>query len=182
MKNFTKITSLEDPSLTKLVKNGFSLVEVVMAVAIAALGIITVLGLIPGSLASIREAGEITSRTRIIASISSEIQMSDWGNRSSAGVPWTGLGAFLDRRWSFDDQANLLSGDGADLAMQQSYLARVRLPEQRVSVSGQQGLNGDLVNLMVDIATVNDPGFGFENNANVFSVPIIVARRYATGQ
>jgi len=165
-----------------ITNKGFSLVEVVMAVAIAALGIITVLGLIPGSLSSIREASEITSRTRIIASISSEIQMSDWGNRVGAGVPWSGLSVFLERKWSFDDQANLLGGDGQDLSMQQAYLARIRLPDQRISLSGQQQINGDLVNLIIDIATVNDPQFNFDNTINVFSAPIIVARRYATGQ
>jgi uncharacterized protein (TIGR02598 family) len=160
---------------------GFSLVEVVMAVAIAALGIITVLGLIPGSLASIREASEITSRSRIIAAISSDIQMADWGANTGGTGTWSGVDAFLIRKWSFDDQANLLSEGDGDLASQQAYLARVRRPEQQVTLSGQTGLNPDLINLYVDIATVNDPGFGFETEAAVFSYPIIVSRRYSTG-
>jgi uncharacterized protein (TIGR02598 family) len=160
----------------------FSLVEVVMAVAIAALGIITVLGLIPGSLTSIREAGEITSRTRIISVISSEIQLSDWGSRGGGSVPWTGLQSFLDQKWYFDDQANPLPQDGQDLATQQSYIARVRLPEQRLALSGQSAANPDLVNLILDIAAVSDPSFAFESDVFVESFPIIVARRYATGR
>lgn len=161
---------------------GFSLVEVVMAVAIAALGIITVLGLIPGSLASIREASEITSRSRILAAISSDIQMSDWGTKTGGTGAWSGIGVFLNRKWSFDDQANILSETGGNLASQQAYLARVRQPAQTIVLSGQTGLNSDLVNLVVDIATVNDPSFGWEPGVAVSSFPIIVARRYSTGQ
>jgi uncharacterized protein (TIGR02598 family) len=167
---------------------GFSLVEVVMAVAIAALGIITVLGLIPGSLTSIREAAEITSRTRIISTISAEIQMSDWGRRSNGPVPWSGLQTFLEQKWHFDDQANPLPTEGQDLGTQQAYLARVRSPEQRVALSGQTTPNPDIVNLILDIAAVGDPSYDFpagdggELSPLVQSFPVIIARRYATGR
>lgn len=161
--------------MVRMGRQGFSLVEVVMSVAIAALGIITVLGLIPGSLASMREAGDITARTRIIATISSEIQSSNWGQLN--GDTWTGIDILSQANWHFDDQANPLKKGSSDLDMRQVYLARIRLSDRRVQISGQAAPNPDLLNMMVDIAVNPDPNFGFNNPETFGSWPIIVARR-----
>jgi uncharacterized protein (TIGR02598 family) len=162
-------------NLIRIGRQGFSLVEVVMSVAIAALGIITVLGLIPGSLASMREAGDITARTRIIASISSEIQSSNWGQLN--GDTWSGMTTLSQDNWYFDDQANPLKKGSSDLDMRQVYVARIRQSNRRVQISGQAAPNPDLLNLMVDIAVNPDPNFGFSNPETYGSWPIIVARR-----
>lgn len=146
-----------------------------MSVAIAALGIITVLGLIPGSLASMREAGDITARTRIIATISSEIQSSNWGQLN--GDTWSGINTLSQDNWHFDDQANPLKKGSSDLDMRQVYVARIRLSDRRVQISGQAAPNPDLLNMMVDIAVNPDPNFGFSNPETFGSWPIIVARR-----
>ncbi len=56
-------------------ERGFSLIEVTIAMAIAALGIITILGLIPRGMDTMREAGDQAIRGRIEQAILNELQM-----------------------------------------------------------------------------------------------------------
>lgn len=57
---------------------GFSLVEVTLAMAIAAVALVTLLGLIPQGLTTMREAGDLAIGGRIHQQILNEIQMADF--------------------------------------------------------------------------------------------------------
>lgn len=59
---------------------GFSLVEVTLAVAIAALAIITLLGLLPQGLEMSRKTGLITSNSYILEQIVRDIENAQWAN------------------------------------------------------------------------------------------------------
>lgn len=57
---------------------GFSLVEVTIAMAIAAVAMVTLLGLIPQGMETMREAGDAAIEARIHQQILNEIQMADF--------------------------------------------------------------------------------------------------------
>jgi uncharacterized protein (TIGR02598 family) len=61
-------------------QGGFSLVEVTLAVAIAALAIITLLGLLPQGLEMSRKTGLITSNSYILEQIVRDLENAQWAN------------------------------------------------------------------------------------------------------
>lgn len=58
--------------------SGFSLVEAVLAVSIAATIILVVVGLIPSSLDQMAEAAKITAEARIVQTVTADYQMRPW--------------------------------------------------------------------------------------------------------
>lgn len=58
--------------------NGFSLVEVTLAMAIAAVALVTLLGMIPQGLATMNEASDLAIGGRIHQQLLNEIQMADF--------------------------------------------------------------------------------------------------------
>ncbi|MFN0078458.1 MAG: Verru_Chthon cassette protein B [Prosthecobacter sp.] len=56
----------------------FSLVEVMVAVGITAVGIVTLLGLLPSSLSNIRRAANDGVEARVMQAIMADYQMRDW--------------------------------------------------------------------------------------------------------
>jgi uncharacterized protein (TIGR02598 family) len=168
---------------------GFSLVEVALAVAIAAVGLVAVLGVLPTSMASVRDAGNLSAKARIIGEILGELQLSDWGAVSGNGKTssekssgWNGLDKVIDRRWYFDDQANPISESDSDFDSQLSFVARVRLSTDPVSVPGDAAGSSNLKNVQIDIAVIPDKDFKFsDSQKNVFSTyPGIISRRYSS--
>lgn len=158
---------------------GFSLVEVTIALAIAALAITVILGLVPAGLTSMREAANTTAETSIMRQLMSEVQSADWGS-SQGGTPgWTKLLRYADQRRYFDDQGTLLSG-GADSML--SYVARIRFPSSSVVLPGGasagSGTSSDMVYLTVDVAATPDPNFSFTNPSAYQSRTWILARQY----
>lgn len=59
---------------------GFSLVETTIAVGIAATVLVALVGLIPVSLDTLREASNTTASARIVQAISSDYRMRDWSD------------------------------------------------------------------------------------------------------
>lgn len=165
---------------------GFSLVEVAIAVAIAAVGLTAVLGVLPSSLESVREAGNSTARARIVSEILGEIQLSDWGRMQNSGISvssessgWTGLNTLLARTWYFDDQANSLSESSPNFRTRISFVARARISTSPLVLSGGAGPSASLKNIQIDIAVIPDPDFDFDNPNLYVTHPGIVARRYS---
>lgn len=167
----------------------FSLVEVAIAVAIAAVGLATVLGVLPGGLASVREAGNVTAKARIVSEILGELQLTDWGGAASDGKTrsatqsgWDGLDAAIAKRWYFDDQANPLLESDQDFDSRISYVARVRLSTNQVMVPGDVGGSSNLKNVTIDVASIPDKSFDFDTTRkNAFTTHTgIITRRYST--
>src|SRR3954469_23997470 len=59
-------------------RRGFTLPEVLVAIGIAALGLLSVLGIIPQSLDTLRKAGEVSAESSIAQQIFASISMSEW--------------------------------------------------------------------------------------------------------
>lgn len=139
----------------------FSLVEVVLAVGIMALGVVTILGLLPHGMEMSRKTANEQAETRIVDQITGEIQASDW--KTMSGLV-TGGNVGLTKL--FDDQG-LEVGVGSDLL---TYLARVRLldasdsgarlPSGTKTTSGTK-VNNNLRRVMVEVAVTQDPNFNF---------------------
>jgi uncharacterized protein (TIGR02598 family) len=66
---------------------GFSLVEASLAMGIAAVGIISLIGLVPTSLDTLRESASDVAEAKIIQAVAADYQMSDWGERSEKMKP-----------------------------------------------------------------------------------------------
>jgi uncharacterized protein (TIGR02598 family) len=168
---------------------GFSLVEVAMATAIAALGIVVILGIIPGGLESIRKAGNTSAEARIVSQIIGEIQLSDWqggvAGATPGGNPVTmpGLVALTTRRWFFDDQAAPLEEDASNLDTSLSYVARVRFSQNGGGVVIAPG-GAPMTNtaaVIIDLAAVPLKDFDFDDAdlaAQITSQPILVTRQF----
>ncbi len=102
----------------------FSLVEVTIAMAIAAVAMVTLLGLIPQGMNTMREAGDQAIEARIHQGILSEIQLTPFEGKGGGGSP-------LD---SFNDQQRFYDSQGEELEEKQRgelehiYSARIRIP------------------------------------------------------
>ena len=126
-----------------------------MAVAIAALGIITLLGLIPHGLSTSRKTINEIATTRIVAQLIAEIQLADW---TTLGV---GTG---EQSRLFDDQGVELTNAGSN-PEGLAYVARMQLPVQDVIFPKNTtvGVEPNIRRVIVDVAPVPVPDF-FQNN------------------
>ena len=189
-KNFKVNFAEKGPKyLTGRKRGGFSLVEVALAVAIAAVGLVAVLGVLPSSLSSVRDAGNLSGKGRIIGEILGELQLSDWGAMSGNGRTtteknsgWVGLVNVVGRKWFFDDQANPIFEGDPDFKSQLSFVAQVRLSTNPVTVPGDATPAANLKNVQVDIAVIPDKNFTFADSQRaVFSTyPGVISRRYSS--
>lgn len=76
---------------------GFSLAEVILAVGITAIGITSLVGLVPTGLDSLRQSAERVAKTKIIQAVVADYQMGDWGQRAAGQM-------LQDREYTFDEQ------------------------------------------------------------------------------
>ncbi|GEP42197.1 hypothetical protein BGE01nite_14880 [Brevifollis gellanilyticus] len=142
-------------------KAGFSLVEVVLAVGIMALGVVTILGLLPHGLEMSRKTANEQAQTRIVDQITGELQASSWA--TLGGLIGQGGGSSMVLQ--YDDQG-LRTRDSA-LA---TYIARVSLQDPQESTTGMQmpgntgaPTNPNLRRVRIEVATSQDPNFNFSN-------------------
>ncbi len=145
----------------------FSLVEVVLAVGIMALGVVTILGLLPHGMEMSRKTANEQAETRIVDQLVGEVQAADW--ETMGGV--TAAGAASSVMAFFDDQGLRLyesSGSVADLLV---YAARVKLVDtteltkgmQMPSKAGATAYNANLRRVMVEVAVTQDQDFNFDS-------------------
>jgi uncharacterized protein (TIGR02598 family) len=108
--------------------HGFTLVEVTLALAIAAFGITTIMGLLPHGLNNVRTAGEITAASRISQHILGSLDQSQTTDTQQK------------QRYYFDayavpvDPAGRAKGDIA-------FVAEVGVPATNVLLPGNTGVN-----------------------------------------
>lgn len=121
---------------SRLSRGGFSLIEVTLALAIAALGFITLLGLLPQGLDMARRSANLASEARIVQKLSNELQSASWEDLS-----WQGYGP---KRY-FNDQAMeipLSELSDPEVAFTLSYVACVYLPEDGLDLALPAGKGG----------------------------------------
>jgi uncharacterized protein (TIGR02598 family) len=113
------------PFLPRL-RRAFSLVEVMVALAIAALGFTTLMGLLPYGLQLVQDTGQLSAESRIRQKLTGELLTAPWDQ-----LKWTGYGP---TRFFSDQGIELTPGEvkadgGTDGAL--TYVAAVQFRRSR---------------------------------------------------
>lgn len=153
----------------------FSLVEVSIAVAIAAMGFITVLGLLPQGIAMARNSAEMSVGSRVIQKLSGDMQSIAWDR-----ITWTGYGPL---RFFTNEGREMTTADTSpeDLAASLAFVASVYVPQKPLDVVLPAGGSGSstaaesyLRRVKICVATSSDVSFDF-NTAS----PLRITSGYA---
>lgn len=145
--------------------DAFSLVEVTIAVAIAALGFLTLLGLLPQGINMARNSAEMSVGSKIMLKLSGEMQSMAW-NR----ITWQGYGPL---RYFTNEGRELTAGNTSqeDLAASLAFVASIYVPQKPLDVYLPAGASGSgkgtaesyLRRVKICIATSADPSFDFNS-------------------
>lgn len=137
-------------------RRGFSLVEVVLAVGIMALGVVTILGLLPHGLEMSRKTANEQAETRIVDTIVGELQTTEWS-------------ALNDQRKTsryFDDQGLEIERSSSGFNMLLSYVVQVDIPDADVILptnDTQDGVNQNLRRVVVKMIAAPLMDFNFDS-------------------
>lgn len=142
---------------------GFSLVEVALAVAIAAVGIITLLGLMPEGLEMSRKTGLLTLNSNILEQIIRDLENTQFrllpvqgaGTGTGSG---TGGGTVMQQRSRryFDDQGQQV-GEGSKAII---FVAEIDF-SQPASLPKTERQQPNLRRVIIRIANTGNPAFEF---------------------
>lgn len=107
---------------------GFSLVEVTLAMAIAAVGLVSIIGMLPQGMQTMRDAGDRAIEARIHQQILGELQMTPFGDSNSSALDtYDGLEIYYDAQGEeLGDAQNNSSVKGS---FEHIYTARVSVPD-----------------------------------------------------
>lgn len=168
-------------------EKGFSLIEVTIAMAIASVALVTLLGLIPQGMNTMREAGDRAIMGRIHQQLLNEIQLTPFEDADGADL----LKVYHGKEFFYDGQGEELSDTmssgpvpvGREKgSLAHIYTARISLPnpgngELPSSVGGSKydgvsfdgtGINRNIRAVIVEVAAVGGLGetfdFGLEVN------------------
>jgi uncharacterized protein (TIGR02598 family) len=146
---------------------GFSLVEVTLAVGIAALGIIAVLGLMPQGLEMSRKTGELSAQRQITEQIVRNLDQKAWNDLITANTTFT---------LYYDDQGL----ETTATAPTQAFIVRVQILPLASLTTLPLGGNGEpyLAKAVIKIATTTNPQFNFadQNNRNYVTMIHYIAK------
>lgn len=134
-------------------RQGFSLVEVVLAMGILVFCLVALLGLIPMGLQSFRSAMTMTVEAQIAQSVSSDIQLTDFSNLQTMLNPAA--------KYYFDDQGMAVDASSSNLI----YTATVTLE----NLDSPANLPDDVIrNVRIEITNKTAP-----NKKNDYSVIVV---------
>ncbi len=151
---------------------GFSLVEVTLALAIAAFGILTVMGLMPMGIKNVIDASLSVTSSRIFQELVGELESMDWGTYSGGGSypGWSRMnnlqaGAEDSRRF-FDAEGTKISSTDADFDVRLSYVTEFYFPDLPVQVPGVTAGTGtdlrpDMRHVVIRLTASPVPGHVF---------------------
>lgn len=130
---------------------GFSLVEVALAVAIAALAIITLLGLLPQGLEMSRKTAIMVTDSNILEQITHDLENAVFDQLPTANV----------KRY-FNDQGREVLATAKDLA----YVAQIE-PQTRASLPKAEMTQPYMKRMIIRIAATGSADFEFGDNNNM---------------
>ena len=171
-------------SLEKSSVRGFSLIEVTIAMAIAAVAVVTLLGLVPQGMETMRAAGDEAIQGRIHQQILNELQMTPFEDINKKSP----LDDFHEREFYYDSQGEELSDSENQGSVPEDrkkggfahiYSARVSIPSAVGGSKfdgysfGEGAPNAFVRPVIVEVAPVAGLGQNFrwdeEQNRNLIS-------------
>lgn len=129
---------------------GFSLVEVTLAVGIAAFGLISVMALVPQGFEMSRKTGELTVQRHIVEQIFRELEQASFASIVQG-----------ERTRYFDDQGVELSAQGSGGMI--TYVANVTVEPLTTVLSAGSGPEQYLRKVTLKIATTTTRTFDFSD-------------------
>ena len=139
---------------------GFTLPEVVIAVGIAALGLVSLLGLMPRSLDTLRQAGQVSAESQIAQQVFADLALSDW--QDDQGVDQLSS-SYNGRRYYYDDLAIPMKDPDTDFGL--SYVAEVSVAPSDIALPSAPSVkpvaDPHLRRVSVKVAAANTTGFDF---------------------
>jgi uncharacterized protein (TIGR02598 family) len=140
---------------------GFSLPEATISIGIAALGLTSLLGFLPQSMNTLKQAGDIATETRITEQILSSISNSEWVDASGKDVL---TNEYQGKRYYFDDLAVQLDSENPGDWV--SYVAEVEVPKADIALptTNQKGSDLDpyLRRVVVKVGSATSSEFSFD--------------------
>jgi hypothetical protein len=154
---------------------GFSLIEVTLAMAICALAVITLLGLIPQGMELSRKTSQMTDTSYIIEQIMRDLEGSTWTsltqNKSSSSS--SGAESFVGTETRYYDlQASSVSKDSSQIV----YIAAFSFFDAQMPSDGTAQSN--LIRVMGRVASTSNPEFNFSraSPASYFTFYDLISR------
>ncbi len=142
----------------RLAAKGFSLAEVALSVAIAGMGLTSILGLVPEGLNTMKKAGDVATETRITQQILSTLTQAEWKDEKGKDV----ISDLDGTKYYYDDLAMEVSKDDPFLA----YVAEVDVPESDIALPadsiGTSKSNEYLRRVNVKVTNRSSPSFNFD--------------------
>lgn len=158
---------------------GFSLIEVTIAMAIASVALVTLVGLLPQGMDTMREAGDMAIEARIHQQLLGEIQMADFDRLDS----YDGVEVYYDIQG--EELGSTAPGGSASAkgSFDHIYSARISVPSQSggqvpksvggdtftgVSFDGNSNVNERLRVVIMEVAAVGGraASFDWDDDAN----------------
>jgi uncharacterized protein (TIGR02598 family) len=151
--------------------HGFSLPEATISIGIAALGLTSLLGFLPQSMHTLKQAGDIATETRITEQILSSISNAEWVDAAGKDVL---TNEYQGKRYYFDDLAVQL--DSRNPGDWVSYVAEVDVPKADIALPAQKGTDSDpyLRRVVVKVGSATSSEFSFD------AAPVSTYRTYAS--
>lgn len=143
--------------------SGFSLVEVTLAIGIISFSLLTVLGLMPVGLTTLRQATEQTIESQIVQKIGSEVQLTSYSKLAAN---------FSGKTFYYSDQGDYLGSSPASVPADTRYRAVATLSNSVFpgSTNAPSALSDSLVTMRIDIVRVS--GGAAAKNTNSYSLQI----------
>lgn len=156
--------NMKNLQINDLTISAFTLPEVTLAIGITAIALVSLMGMIPKGMDTMKRANDRAIEGRIHQQVLAEIQLTSWEGKGG-GAP---IDVFDRQIKYFDDQGIEMFDPGG---REHVYTARITMPKTGVGVPGDSTA-ADLDyarRVVVDVTSIVDPNFlnsgysGFDN-------------------